>query len=280
MARSSAESGVSEVVIRAGSPPVLDVRELWRFRELFWTLASRTVLSRYKQSFGGVFWAFARPVMTAVVLTILFKRLAKLDSGDVPYSLMVLAGVVPWTLFSIGLVNAANSMVTNTRLITKTYFPRIIIPTAGVVVALIEFLFGSIVLAALLAWHGVVPGIGVVLIPLFVLLAMTTAAGVGYWLSAVNVMYRDVRQVVGYITGFGMLLSPVGFRSIVVPPEWQTLYAVNPMVTVINGFRWALFGKGQLDLTQAAVSVAAAIALFVSGYVFFRWMEPRFADVI
>ena len=272
--------GGVEVVIRAGSPPVFDVRELWRFRELFWTLASRTVLARYKQSFGGVFWAFARPIMTAVLLTILFKRLAKLDSGDVPYALLVLAGVVPWTLFSIGLVNAANSMVSNTRLITKTYFPRIIIPTAGVVVALIEFFFGSIVLGVMLAWYGVVPTPGIVAVPLFVLLAMVTAAGMGFWLSAINVMYRDVRQVVGYITGFGMLLSPVGFRSLVVPPEWQTLYAINPMVTVINGFRWALFGKGHLDPQQAAVSITAAVVLLVSGYLFFRRMEPRFADVI
>lgn len=259
---------------------MFDWRELWRFRELFWTLASRTVLARYKQSFGGVFWAFARPIMTAVLLTILFKRLAKLDSGEVPYALLVLAGVVPWTLFSVGLVNAANSMVTNTRLITKTYFPRIIIPTAGVVVALIEFFFGSIVLAVMLAWYGVAPTAGVLVLPVFVVLAMMTAAGLGFWLSAINVMYRDVRQLVGYITGFGMLLSPVGFRSVVVPPEWQTLYAVNPLVTVINGFRWALFGRGHLDPQQAVVSVISAVVLLVSGYVFFRWMEPRFADVI
>ncbi len=271
-----------EVVIRAGSPPVMNLREVWQFRELFWTLASRTVLARYKQSFGGIFWAFARPIMTAVLLTLLFNRLAKMPGGElqVPYGVMVLAGVVPWTLFSVGLVNAANSMVSNTRLITKTYFPRIIIPTAGVVVALIEFLFGSIVLTVVLAWYRAVPTWGVVVLPAFIVLAMMTAAGVGYWLSAVNVMYRDVRQLVGYITGFGMLLSPVGFRSINVPAEWQLVYAINPMVTVINGFRWALFGKGHLDPQQAAVSVAAAVVLLVSGYLFFRWMEPRFADVI
>jgi lipopolysaccharide transport system permease protein len=278
-----------EVVIRAGSPPVLNLREVWQYRELFWTLASRTVLSRYKQSFGGVFWAFARPIMTATILTIIFKRLASLDSGDVPYSLMVMAGVIPWTLFSIGLVNAANSMVSNTRLITKTYFPRIIIPTSGVVVALIEFFFGSIVLAVMLAWWRVVPTPAVVALPLFILLAMITAAGIGFWFSAINVLYRDVRQVVGYITGFGMLLSPVGFRSIAVSSDWhwQLVYAINPMVTVINGFRWALFGTGHvgpnhtaLDPAQAAVSVVSALTLFVSGYLFFRWIEPRFADVI
>lgn len=270
------------VVVRAGRPPLLDVAELWKFRELFWTLATRTVLSRYKQSFGGVFWGLLRPIMTVVFLTVIFNRVSNLPAGGVPYPLLVLLGVVPWTLFSVGVSNASNSLIQNTRLVTKTYFPRIILPVSAVVIAFIEFCLAMVVLIPVLLYfrESVDFTWGVFLLPAFVLLAIMTAIGVGFWLSALNVFYRDVRQVVSYITGFGLLLSPVGFRSLVISPEWHLAYAINPMVTVIEGFRFTVINQPGLTPESAAVSVTVALTLFVGGYLFFRRLEPRFADVI
>jgi len=256
--------------------------DLWRYRELFRVLAWRDLAVRYKQTVIGVAWAVIRPLLTMVVFTVIFGRIAKLPSdGDAPYPLMVFAGMLPWTFFATGLSEASNSLVNNANLISKVYFPRLIVPTATVIVAFVDFLITFAMLALLMAWYRFLPGWRMLVLPGFVVLAFVASMGPALWITALNVRYRDFRYVIPFIVQFGLYVSPVGFSSIVVPEEWRLLYFMNPMVGVINGFRWfILSGQAQLHPPGFAASVLVAGFFLWFGIHRFRSTEKSFADLI
>jgi lipopolysaccharide transport system permease protein len=256
--------------------------DLWRYRELFLILAWRDVAVRYKQTLIGVAWAFVRPFMTMVVFTVVFGKIAKLPTeGDTPYAVMVLAGLLPWTLVSSILSDASSSVVGNSQLITKVYFPRLIIPMATVVVALIDFLVSLVILAGVMAWYGVVPGWQIVLLPLFVVLAVIVGIGPAMWMAATIVKYRDFRFVLPFVIQVGLYVSPVGFSAKVVPDQWLLLYSVNPMVGIIDGFRWSIMGGASpLYLPGFAISLVVAAGMLWYGIRTFRRTERGFADLI
>ena len=232
------------LVIEQGSANRQYWRDLWAYRELFLILAWRDVAVRYKQTLIGIVWAVLKPFLTMVVLTVVFSKLARLPSeGTAPYALMVFAGMLPWYLFSSALSGAAESIVGSANLIGKVYFPRMIVPAASIVVALVDFLVSSLVLVILMTWYRFVPGWQVSLLPLFVLLAVLASLGPGLWISALNVKYRDFRYVIPFILQFGLYISPVGFSSSVVPDVWRVVYSLNPIVGIIDGFRWCLLGS-------------------------------------
>src|SRR6185312_4695876 len=217
--------------------------ELWRYRELFQVLARRDLSIRYKQTIIGLAWALIRPLLTMVVFTLIFGRIAKLPSdGNTPYALMVFAGMLPWTFFSTGLAEASNSLVNNANLISKVYFPRLLVPAATIGVAFVDFLISFCILILLMAWYQFLPGWQMVLLPGFVLLAFLASLGPSLWITALNVKYRDFRYVIPFILQFGLYVSPVGFSSAVVPETWRLVYSINPMVGVIDGFRWCILG--------------------------------------
>lgn len=256
--------------------------ELWRYRELFRVLAWRDLSVRYKQTVIGVLWALIRPLMTMVVFTIIFSRVAKLPSdGTSPYALMVFAGMLPWIFFSTCLSEASNSLVDNERLVTKVYFPRVIVPAATLGVAFVDFLINFCILIGLMVWYRFPPGWQILWLPVFVLLAVLTSIGPSLWLAALNVKYRDFRYVIPFIVQFGLYVSPVGFSSRVVPDKWRLLYSANPMVGVIEGFRWCILrGQCELYLPELAVSMFVAIVLLGVGVYRFRRLEKSFADLI
>lgn len=270
------------LVIRAGRAEEHYWGDVWRYRELFLILAWRDVAVRYKQTLIGVAWAVLRPLLTMVVFTVVFGKLANLPTeGQAPYALMVFAGMLPWYLFSASLGGAAESMVSNANLIGKVYFPRIIIPAATVVTALIDFLVSFLILIALMLWYRFMPGWQILLLPLFVILTVLASLGPGLWITALNVKYRDFRYVIPFILQFGLYVSPVGFSSAIVPAEWRLLYSLNPMVGVIDGFRWCILGgQSQLYLPGLALSLGV-VALFIwFGIARFRATEKTFADLI
>jgi lipopolysaccharide transport system permease protein len=258
-------------------------RDLWRYRELFRVLAWRDLAVRYKQTAIGVAWAVIRPLLTMVVFTIIFGRIAKLPSdGSAPYPLMVFAGMLPWTFFATGLSEASNSLVNNANLISKVYFPRLIVPTATLMVAFVDFLITFSMLIALMAWYEFPPGWRMLVLPGFLVLAFVASIGPALWITALNVKYRDFRYVIPFIVQFGLYVSPVGFSSNVVPEQWRLLYSLNPMVGVIDGFRWCILG-GQsppLYLPGLVVSVLVAGFLLWFGIHRFRKTEKSFADLI
>jgi lipopolysaccharide transport system permease protein len=256
--------------------------ELWSYRELFQVLAWRDLSVRYRQTAIGVSWALIRPVLTMLVLTIIFGRIAHLPSdGSAPYALMVFAGMLPWTFFSTGLAEASNSVVNNASLISKVYFPRLIVPIASVVVAFVDLLISFSLLLALLAWYRFWPNWQMLLLPAFIALAFVATLGPSLWITALNVRYRDFRYVIPFIIQFGLYVSPVGFSSNVVPGELRLLYSLNPMVGVIDGFRWCILaGESPLYLPGLAVSAAIALCFFWIGLRQFRKMEKSFADLI
>jgi lipopolysaccharide transport system permease protein len=258
----------------------LNLRELWRYRELLWFLAWRDVKLRYKQTVLGASWAIIQPLFTMIVFSIFFGYLAKIPSDGLPYPVFALCALLPWQLFAYALTQSSNSVVAEQRLITKVYFPRLIIPLASVLSGLMDFFIAFVLLVAFMAWYGVVPGWAVVTLPLFVLMALTTALGVGLWLSALTVQYRDVRYTLPFLTQFWMFASPVAYPSSMVPVEWRALYGLNPMAGVIEGFRWALLGTAEPPGPMLAVSVATVLALFVGGLFYYRRMEKAFADVV
>lgn len=271
-----------ELIIEPGRADRHYWRDLWQYRELFSVLARRDLAVRYKQTVIGVGWAVIRPLLTMVVFTVVFGKLARLPSdGAAPYALMVFAGMLPWTLFSSSIADAANSLVSNAGLIGKVYFPRLIVPTATVVVALVDFLIGFVILIGLMIWYRFVPGWQLALLPAFVLLALLVSLGPGLWITSLNVKYRDFRYVVPFMIQLGLYLSPVGFSSNIVPARWRLLYSLNPMVGVIDGFRWCILG-GQSPLSASAVGLSCAIALVLLwlGVRTFRKMEKTFADLI
>jgi lipopolysaccharide transport system permease protein len=257
-------------------------RDLWRYRELFWILAWRDVSVRYKQTLIGVAWAVLRPFLTMVVFTIVFGRLAKLPTeGDVPYALLVFAGMLPWYLFSNSLTSAADSMVGSSHLIGKVYFPRLIVPVATLVTALVDFLVSLVVLFAVMAWYRFMPGWQIVLLPVFVLLAMLASLGPGLWIAALNMKYRDFRFIIPFVVQVGLYISPVGFSSSVVPEEWRLLYSLNPIVGVIDGFRWCILGgQSTIYLPGFTLSLAIVALMLWLGLSRFRRTEKSFADLI
>jgi lipopolysaccharide transport system permease protein len=257
-------------------------RDLWRYRELFYVLAWRDLAVRYKQTVIGAAWAIIRPVLTMLVFTIIFGRIAKLPSdGTAPYPLMVFAGMLPWTFFSTGLSEASGSLIGNSSLISKVYFPRLIVPTAAVVVAFADFVVALSILVLMMAWYRFVPGWQIVALPGFVLLCFITSIGPGLWITALNVKYRDFRYVIPFVLQLGLYISPVGFSSHIVPPQWRLLYALNPMVGVIDGFRWCILGRQSgLDLPSVGVSLAVAVFFLWFGIRRFRRTEKSFADLI
>ena len=272
---------MNEIVIEADKRLHGFWSELREYRELFVFLAWRDLLVRYKQTVIGLAWSVLTPLLTMAILTVVFGGLAKLPSGETPYPLLVFAGMLPWQLFSNTLTTSSASLVSNQNMVSKVYFPRIIIPTTTLVVGIADFLISLSILAMLMCWYGIVPDLRVLVLPLLVLLAALTSLGAGYWISALSVQYRDFRYIVPFIVQFGLYLSPVGFSTDVVPEEWRLLYSLNPMVGVIDGFRWALLGTTtELYLPGFVCSILLALLLFGSGVIFFLRTERKFADII
>jgi lipopolysaccharide transport system permease protein len=271
-----------ELVIESGRAERHYWRDLWHYRELFQVLAWRDISVRYKQTVIGAAWALIRPFLTMVVFTVVFGKLAKLPSeGTAPYALMVFAGLLPWTFFSTAVADASNSLIANANLIGKVYFPRLIVPTAAVVVAAIDFLISFIILAALMAWYRFMPGWQILFLPAFALMVLMVSFGIGVWIAALNVKYRDFRYVIPFLVQFGLYVSPVGFSSNVVPDQWRVLYSMNPLVGIIDGFRWCLLGgETQLYLPRVWISVAVTTVFVLIGIRKFRTMEKSFADLI
>lgn len=264
----------------AGSSWNLPWRELWQYRELVYFLTWRDIKVRYKQTVLGVAWAVIQPLFIALTLSLFLGKLAKVPSDGIPYPVFAYVAMVPWQLFSQALTEASNSLVANDRLITKVYFPRMAIPLAAVMGGLVEFAIALFVLIPFLAHYRIVPTATVLAAPLFVLLAALVAFGAGLWLSALNVQYRDVRYTVNFLIQLWFLATPVAYPTSVVPERWRALYGLNPMVGVIEGFRWALLGAGEVPRHLLVVSVAATAAILGSGLYYFRRMEDSFADVI
>lgn len=256
-------------------------RDLWRYRELFYFLAWRDILVRYKQTAFGIAWALLQPLLTMVVFTVVFGRLAKLPADGAPYPILVFAALLPWQFFAAAVTNGANSLVSNANLVSKVYFPRLIVPSASVIPGLVDFAISLGFLTILMAWFGAWPDWRVVTLPLFLLLGAATALGAAYWLAALTVKYRDFRYVVPFMLQAGLFISPVGFSSSIVPESLRTLYSINPLVGVIDGFRWALLGgTTPLNATGLAISAVLAVVLLASGIRYFRATEKTFADVI
>jgi len=255
--------------------------DLWRYRELFYFLAWRDILVRYKQTVIGIAWSVIRPVLTMAVFSVIFGRLAKFPSEGVPYPVLVFAAMLPWQLFSNSLSESSNSLIASRNMITKIYFPRLIVPTSSVIVCLVDFLISLAILGVLMMWYNFVPGWRIFLLPFFLFLALTTAMGVGFWISALNVKYRDFRYIIPFVVQFGLYISPVGFSSSVVPEKWRLLYSINPMVGVIDGFRWSIIGgNSQIYLPGFFLSVGLTLVIFLLGLSYFRKTERTFADVI
>jgi lipopolysaccharide transport system permease protein len=270
------------VVIEPGRQELNYWRDLWRYRELFYVLAWRDVAVRYKQTVIGAAWALIRPFLTMVIFTIVFGRIAKLPSdGSAPYALMVFAGMLPWTFFSTGLSDASNSLIANTNLISKVYFPRLIVPTATIVVAFVDFLISFVILVGMMVWYRFLPGWQIALLPAFIVFAFVASIGPSLWITALNVKYRDFRYVIPFLVQFGLYVSPVGFSSQIVPQQWRLLYSLNPMVGVIDGFRWCILGgQSELNLPCLAASLAVATFFLWFGIRRFRKTEASFADLI
>lgn len=260
-------------------------RDLFRYRELFYFLAWRDVLVRYKQTVIGILWAVLRPFLTMLIFVLVFSRIAKLPSDGVPYPVMVFAAMLPWQLFATSLSEGSNSLITNSNLISKVYFPRMIVPASAVIVSFVDFAISCGLLALLMIWYQVWPGWYLLTLPLFTLLALLTSAGAGVWLAALNVEYRDFRYIVPFIVQFGLYVSPVGFSSSIVRDKLGDtifiLYSLNPMVGVIDGFRWAISaGRAPIFLPGLMASLAVTVFLLLTGIWYFRRMERTFADVI
>ena len=275
-----------ELTIEAGRAEKQYWKDLWTYRELFYFLAWRDILVRYKQTAIGMAWALIRPFLTMVVFTVVFGSLAKLPpEGNAPYPIMVFAALLPWQFFSGALTECSNSLVNNANLLSKVYFPRLIVPTSAVIVSFVDFLISGMILLGLMAYYNFVPDWRILTLPLFILVAFAASIGVGLWLAALTVEYRDFRYIVGFLVQFGLYVSPVGFSSKIIAERYseqvRLLYSLNPMVGVIDGFRWAILGgESQIYLPGFALSLALVVLLLLSGIWYFRKMERTFADVI
>lgn len=269
------------IVIEAGRAERQYWRDLWRYRELLYFLSWRDILVRFKQTVVGVAWSLIRPLLTMVVFTVIFGKLAKMPSEGVPYPLLVMAGMLPWQFFATALSEAGNSLVNNTGLITKVYFPRIVIPASSVITSLVDFLISCGFLGLLLVWFRFSPGTQLLALPLFALLSVAASCGAGLWIAALMAKYRDFRFIVPFVVQCGLYLSPVGFSSSIVPGRWRLLYSLNPMVGIIDGFRWSLLrGNPPFDLTGLSLSIGSTALLLITGVWYFRKVERHLADVI
>jgi len=272
---------VTELVIEAGHTERNYWRDLFRYRELFYFLAWRDVLVRYKQTVIGVLWAILRPLLTMIVFTFVFSRIAKLPAEGVPYPVMVFAAMLPWQLFATSLTEGSGSLINNSNLISKVYFPRLIVPASSVIVSFVDFAISTALLGILMAIYHVWPGWTLLTLPIFTALALLASAGGGIWLAALNVKYRDFRYVVPFIVQFGLYISPVGFSSSIVPAKWRLLYSLNPMVGVVDGFRWAISGGHAPFPTQSLeLSLITTVIVLITGIWYFRKTERTFADII
>jgi lipopolysaccharide transport system permease protein len=277
-----AESERFDLLIEAGRAEKNYWRDLWRYRELFYFLAWRDILVRYKQTVIGIAWALVRPFLTMLIFTFIFSKVAKLQApGSIPYPLLVFAAMLPWQFFSNSLSEASNSLIGNANLISKVYFPRLIVPASSVITSFVDFLITVGLMAGMMAWYGFLPDWRLLTLPLFMALAFGSAFGAGLWLCALNVRYRDFRHIVPFIVQFGLYVSPVGFSSNIVPEGLRLIYACNPMVGVIDGFRWALL-RGQSPLSGSTLIASTIITsvLCLSGVWYFRRTEKTFADII
>jgi lipopolysaccharide transport system permease protein len=254
--------------------------ELWNYRELLFFLTWREVKVRYKQTVLGAAWAIIQPLFTMIIFSIFFGRLAKVPSDGIPYPLFSLAALIPWTFFANGLTQSSNSLVTNSNLISKVYFPRLTVPISAVASGIVDFGISFILLVAMMAFDRVVPPIQVLLLPLFFLLALLAALGVGLWLSALNVEYRDVRYTVPFLTQFWMFATPIAYPASLLREPWRMLYGLNPMVGVVEGFRWALLGTSNRPGPEIIVSSLMTIVILIGGAYYFRRMERTFADIV
>jgi homopolymeric O-antigen transport system permease protein len=257
----------------------IDFPELWRYRELLLFQALRDIKVRYKQTALGAAWAILQPVLTMLVFSIFFGNLAGIPSDGVPYPIFVFAALLPWQLFAYALTQSSNSLVDSAHILTKVYFPRLIVPLASVLAGLVDFAIACVVLVGMMLYYDIVPGWGILTLPLFTLLAIAAALAVGLWLSVLNVKYRDVRYTIPFLSQFWLFITPVAYSSTLVPEKWQAIYGINPMAGVVDGFRWALLGKTPPG-PMLLVSVAATVLLVVGGLFYFRRMEKTFADVV
>jgi lipopolysaccharide transport system permease protein len=270
-----------DLVIEAGRSERHYWRDLWHYRELFVFLAWRDILVRYKQAVIGVAWAVIRPCLMMIVFTVVFGKLAKLPAEGLPYPILVFSALLPWLFFASALTEAGNSLVSNAAMVSKVYFPRLIVPMSAVFVSLSEFLFSAIVLAGLMVWYSVVPDWRIFTLPLFLSVAFCAALGAGLWIAALNVKYRDFFFIIPFIVQMGLYVSPVGFSSAIVPEKWRLLYSLNPMVGVIEGFRWAILGGDvQIYWPGFCVSIAAVALLLLTGILYFRKTEKTIVDHI
>jgi len=258
----------------------LNLRDLWLYRELIFFMTWRDLKVRYKQTLLGASWAILQPFLTMVVFSIFFGNLAKVPSDGVPYPIFSYTALIPWTLFSKALQDASRSLVSNSHMITKVYFPRMVLPLSSVLAGVVDFLIAFVVLLGMMVFYKIPPTVNVWILPLFLLLALVTAVGVGLWLSALNVLFRDINYVLPFLTQFWMYLTPIAYPTSMIPSEWQMIYALNPMTGVVDGFRWALLGTGQPPGITTLISSIVAVVLLISGLFYFRRMERLFADMV
>jgi lipopolysaccharide transport system permease protein len=269
------------LVLEAGRSERHYWKDLWRYRELFWFLSWRDILVRYKQTAIGIAWSVIRPLLTMIVFTVVFGRIAKLPSEGIPYPIMVFAAMLPWQFFANSLSECSSSLIANANLLTKVYFPRLVIPASAVIVSLVDFFFSLIIMASLMVWYSFAPDWRIFTLPLFLALAFLASFGFGLWFAALNVKYRDFRYVVPFIVQFGLYVSPVGFASSVIPEKWRLIYSLNPMVGVIDGFRWAILGgKAQIYWPGFWLSTVITTLVFGLAVRYFRNTERAFSDVI
>jgi lipopolysaccharide transport system permease protein len=272
---------MQELLIEAGRTEKNYCSDLWRFRELFYILAWRDISVRYKQTAIGVIWAILRPLLAMIIFTVIFGRIAKMPSNGIPYPILVFAAMLPWQFFANALSEASNSLVANTNLISKVYFPRLIIPAGAVITSLVDFLISAALMVPLMIWFRFIPDWRLLTLPLFTLIAFLAALGPGLFLTALNVKYRDFRYVMPFIVQFGLFVSPVGFSSDVIPSNWRLAYSLNPIVGVIDGFRWAICrGASPIYLPGFALSMLVIALFLILGIWYFRKTEKTFADVI
>jgi lipopolysaccharide transport system permease protein len=270
-----------DLIIEAGRTEKNYWKDLWRYRELFYFLAWRDILVRYKQTAIGIAWALIRPLLTMIVFTVVFGKLAKLPSGNAPYPIFVFAALLPWQFFANAFSESSNSLIGHANMISKIYFPRLVVPTSAVIVSFVDFLISGAILAALMLLYGFAPSVRILTLPLFILMAFGAAMGAGLWIAALNVKYRDFRYVVPFIVQFGLYISPVGFSSSIVPEKWRVLYYLNPMAGVIDGFRWAILrDNAQVYWLGFIFSVAIVAVVLYTGIIYFRKTEKTFADII
>jgi len=281
MEENNKENNKDYIIIEAGKSEKNYFRDIWRYRELFYFLSWRDILVRYKQTVIGVAWSVIRPVLTMIVFTIIFGKIAKLPSTNAPYPILVFTALLPWQFFSNALQESSNSLISNSSMISKIYFPRIIMPVSSMIVALVDFAISFVILGIIMIFYHFIPSWKIIFMPLFLLLAILVSTGAGLLISALNVKYRDFRYIVPFIIQFGLYISPVGFSSDTIPSKWRIIYSLNPMVGVIDGFRWSIIGKGvQFYIPGFAISIILTIILFIVALMYFRKTEKTFADRI